>query len=176
MFVADGGSGKSTLMFALIRAGWHYLSDDVILLRLQDGEVQALPLSRNLRLHVSAARKHADIHARRSSFAVMHDAKLHLDLAQLYPERLSDGCFPRVLLYPRIVPAPDSTLTPLPAVNALWNLIRQSALIFAAPAMAHAHVHLLRRLVGQCKSYSLLAGRDLEQDPTMISRIVEDIP
>ncbi len=175
MLVAEGGCGKSTLMFALVRHGWNYLSDDVNLLCPRGCDVQALPLRRDLSLHITAARRYPEINDCRDSISMTPDSKLRLNLLTLYPNQLAAACLPQLLLFPRILRGPTSRLEPMPKPEALWHLIKQSALLFVEPTMAPRHVDLLRRLVGQCKNYSLAAGTDLEKDPGAISGLVDGI-
>ena len=55
LVIGPSGSGKSTLAIGLIRHGWHYLSDDAVLLRSQAEGVEALALRKHFYVDADAA-------------------------------------------------------------------------------------------------------------------------
>jgi hypothetical protein len=175
LFVADSDSGKSTLAFSLVHQGWGHLSDDALLLRACGDRIEALPLRPEVCLEPEAARYFPDIVAHWRPCPLADEVKQRLNVAALYPERVLTTCLPRLLIFPRIVATPASQLQPVGKAEALWHLMRQSALLGLEPHRAPHHLEVLTRLVKQTTHYQLLAGHDLEQRPTLIAPLLTDL-
>ena len=54
LFIGESDSGKSTLAMRLVESGWHYLSDDSVLLSREGGGIEAYPLRRDFCLDPEA--------------------------------------------------------------------------------------------------------------------------
>jgi hypothetical protein len=175
VLVAERDSGKSTLAFSLVRQGWGHLSDDALLLRACGDGIEALSLRPEVCLDPEAARYFPDIVAHWQPCLVADEVKQRLNVTALYPERVLSACLPRLLIFPRIVAAPASQLRPVGKAEALWHLIRQSALLGLEPHLAPHHLDVLTRLVNQTTRYELLAGHDLGQRPALIAPLLIDL-
>jgi hypothetical protein len=61
LVIGPSGSGKSTLAIGLARQGWHYLSDDAVLLRAPAEAVEALALRKHFYIDADAAVPSGDV-------------------------------------------------------------------------------------------------------------------
>jgi hypothetical protein len=172
LLVGVGGSGKSTLAFALMRNGWKMLSDDVILLAQRENRVNAVALRTDVMLPFAAGRHYDDLPECPESAALTGDSKMRLNISARYPGALIRSCTPRILLFPRIVDRPLSRLVPITRAEALAILLSQSALALVDTGWTVRQLELMKRLIGQCATHILQAGRDLNQDPALIARLV----
>lgn len=169
LLVAESDSGKSTTAYNLVRQGWHFLSDDSVLLRDGPEAVEAVGFRRTFGLDVDAAIAFPELETiedRQPS----DPAKRSVPMDALYPTQAAVRCRPRVLLFPRIEDRAASCLEPLTKTDALLGLAAQSALVTFSPDWTGDHLATLGRLVKQASAYRLRAGRDLLDDP---ARIVE---
>ncbi len=171
LFVAKSNGGKSTLALSLVREGWMYLSDDSVVLRPRDAYVEALPLRRDFGLDDDAATYFPEIAGHWQPF-LTDERKRRVDMKALYPGQAADQAIPNVLIFPRIVPAGASRLTPIGRTDVLINLMQQSSLLALDPDMTTVHLDVLGRLARQAAGYRLEAGRDLRDDRALLSNLI----
>jgi len=161
---AASGSGKSTLASNLLRSGWHFLSDDTVLLRPTGQGVAAYAFRTHFALRKDSRAFFPELapHWQRPTGG---EGKQWVPVKKLYPDRALDACFPRVLVFPELSGGTRSQLVPLSNVGALYHLSAQSAIALFGRDTAKEHLALLSRLVTQASCYRLLAARDLLDDP-----------
>jgi hypothetical protein len=174
LFVAGCGSSKSTQTFALARQGWGYLADDALLLRGGRDAVEALALRRDLYLDPALSHAFPEVAAHGGS-APASRGKRRMAMSEMFPAQLVDRCVPRLLVFPEIAARGRSRFVRLRPADALARLMDQSACLTLDRDAFSGHVELLSRLVGQARSYRLLAGRDLRDDPEAIARYLSAI-
>ena len=161
---AASGSGKSTLACNLLRSGWHFLSDDTVLLRptVQGVAAYAFRIHFSLREDSRALFPEFVPHWQKPTD---REIKRWVPVKKLYPDQAADACLPRVLVFPELSGGTHSRLVPLSNVDAMYRLAAQSALALFGRDTAQEHLALLSRLVAQASCYRLLATRDLLDDP-----------
>lgn len=169
LLLGESGSGKSSTALSLVRQGWHYVSDDAILVRPSADGIEALTFRRHFYLDPVLAHQFPEIAPHLKGSAMGDHTKRFLDVETVYPGRFRPGCIPRVLIYTHIVPQPVSKLIPIDKTTALIKLMRQSASLFFKRQAVNVHLEAMKRLVSQSYSYELLAGRDLYEEPERIS-------
>lgn len=174
LFLGESGSGKSSTALSLVRQGWHYISDDALLLRPSADGIEVLAFRRHFYLDPVLSHKFPEIAPHLEGAAMGDHTKRFLDVDAVYPGRFQPGCIPRVLIYTRIVPQPESTLIPIDKTTAFIKLMRQSASLFFKRQAVNVHLEAMKRLVSQSYSYELLAGRDLYERPERISDFLLD--
>ena len=166
-------SGKSTAAVSLIRQGWRYLSDDVTLLRQSRDRIEAIAFQRGFSIDPGLARHYQELEEPlRTSSSNGH--KRLIDLNAVYPGKHVSQCIPNVLIFPSIVSEKKSQLIPLDTVAALIELSQNCGGIFVDRDMVAVQMEVLKRLVCQSSSYQLLAGRDLHEEPWIISDILSE--
>ncbi len=171
LFLGGSGSGKSTAALSLIRQGWGYLSDDVNLIRQSSDGIEALAFQKgfsfdpHLSVHYPELNDHMETHS-------LNGQKRFLDINLLYPDGYLNSCFPRVLIFPKIVPQSKSHINQIDKSKALILLIENSGGIMLDKAIAVKQIEILKQLVSQADSYQLLAGHDLYEEPEKISDVV----
>jgi HPr serine kinase-like protein len=173
LMVGKSGCGKSTLAIQLIRQGWGYLSDDAVLLRLQPGGVEALAFRKPFSINIDNSTEYSDLPLGGADGPhAPGKQKRRVDIQDAYPEQYVPGCVPRMVVFPRILPEPQSVLQPISRLSALGRLLSQSGpQLFDKGAMLH-HLELLKRLVSQCQTFELRAGLDVCREPGTFERLV----
>ena len=172
LFAADSDSGKSTAAYSLVRQGWHYVSDDSVLLRADGPRVDVLPFRRHFGLDPEAQRLFPELSGGWAA-QLVDPHKWSIPVDELYPGQASEGCTPRLLVFPRIVARPESRFVPVGQAEALRLLLVQSPLGLIEPAHALRHLELLKRLVAQTRHVRLDAGRDLLADPSRLASMID---
>jgi hypothetical protein len=169
LLVADSDSGKSTTALTLIRQGWRYVSDDTVLLYRHGSSGTGLAGSyrRDVCVDPDAAGLFPELAGPTWPASPSDPSKWRVDLDRVYGSRFLAACTPRVLLFPELMPAAPSSLTPVDGRQALQRLVRQSSLPLLAsqPAMAQGLLDALTQLVAQTACYRLTVGRDLLDGP-----------
>jgi hypothetical protein len=168
------GSGKSTLSIGLIRAGWGYLSDDALLLREVHNTVEMLALRKSFYIDEDNAQRYQDL----SPGAVVPDntggQRRQLALHESHPDQYASRVKASLLLFPRIVSHPTSTLKPLTGAAALTKLLAESGgQLFDRSTMSQ-HLQILKRLIEQTRAFELQSGQDLHRDPSKLATLLTD--
>jgi hypothetical protein len=174
LLVGPSGSGKSTLAIGLIRQGWHYLSDDAVLLRPQAEGVEALALRKHFYVDTDAAASPVELPLGEEVPDSRGRRRRRVCLEGVYAEQYAADCFPQVLLFCRIVPQAQSTLIPLNQVHALKHLLASSGPQLFDKSTMSQHLDVLKTLVQQTSTYELRAGVDLYRDPRTLGRLLNE--
>ncbi|MGQ3685928.1 MAG: hypothetical protein ACUBOA_13120 [Candidatus Loosdrechtia sp.] len=172
LFIGESGSGKSSVSLGLVRQGWHYLSDDVLLLRLSVDGVEALSFRKRFYVDPALINHYPKITPYLKKTYDGEDTKQLLDLEPLYPDRFCPNCLPRVLIFTRIVSQSESKLIPIDQTSALIKLMKQSATLFFNRKIIKEHAEVLKRLLYQTQSYQLFLGTDVWEKPEKISEVL----
>jgi hypothetical protein len=174
LLVGGSGSGKSTLTIGLVQQGWGYLSDDALLLRQQPEGVEALAFRQPFSIDAAVSAAYTGLPLGEAGEHPSGKRKRRVDIQAVYAGQYRSRCRPGVLLFPRIVAHPHSTLRPLDRLSALMFLLAQSGPhLFDRHTMA-SHLETLKELVQQTVRYELRAGRDLYQQPRRLVRLLAD--
>jgi hypothetical protein len=172
LVIGSSGSGKSTLTVGLVRHGWHYLSDDAVLLTLRPAGVTALAFRKYCYVDTDAVANYIDLPWEAEVPDRLGRYGRRLRLADAYPDRSTAQCVPQVLLFARIMPEARSTVRPLDRVTALRHLLAQSGPQLFDRSSMPRHLDILKRLVEQTTTYELLAGGDLHQQPSLLGELL----
>jgi hypothetical protein len=173
LLVGPSGSGKSTLTVGMLRHGWHYLSDDAVLLRRQQRHVIALAFRKYCAVDASAAAAYTDFSWGKTLPDSAGRTRIQLRLADAYPDRAVAQCVPRVLLFTKIVSAAHSTVRRVDPIHALQYLLAQSGpQLFDRRTMAR-HLDTLQYMVRQAIPCELCAGRDLYLRPDLLASLLD---
>lgn len=155
LIIGPSGSGKSTLTFQLASAGWPYLSDDEVLLSLQDGVIQARGF--------------------RSFFAMREMASAGFrnvfEPTGVFASGLVSQVVPRAILFTAVSGEEDTRLVELPQAETMMRLIRACPWATYDTTVAGANLDLLSRLARQVNAFTLAAGTDLLK-PTRAAKLL----
>lgn len=171
----NAGSGKTTLTISLILAGWKYLSDDTVFMRLcGDRDVEVLGFARDFHLPSDLIRDTELLKRFKDlpDYCPRRGRKL-LAPEQWFPGQRLDGFLnPRVLLFPGIR-GQDSGVRPLSMAESLKELLPQSLAVMFNPETAPSHLEALKRMVGRGRAFRLVAGPEVKGDPAAAVKLVE---
>jgi hypothetical protein len=166
------GSGKSTLAVALVREGWNFLSDDAVLLQRKPGRIIALALRKHFHIDADAAPRYSGLPMSPATADAKGRERYRLHLDHIYPQQETGACLPGVLVFPRIAATDRSSLRPLPASEALKNLLAASGpQLFDRRTMGQ-HLETLKTLLRQTAVYELDAGRDVYERPGLVADLL----
>ena len=144
LIIGPSGSGKSTLALELVKAGWSYLSDDELLLSLNDGVVEARGF--------------------RSFFAVSEAGaafKHCFEPENVFESKRTDHALPRLLVFTRLNGSSRSELCQLTQAETMTRLLRACPWATYDRSIAGDNLELLSTLARQARGFDLSAGRDL---------------
>lgn len=167
LIIGPSGSGKSTLTVQLATAGWHFLTDDVLLLSEEGAQVKAWPLRRCFAITSETL---AASNFLQASASLNHlqagRAEQNEDKKQFLPHRVFDSefreqCLPQALFFSQISGSESSQVWRLSSAETMARLIRMSPWSCYDRSTAAEHLAVLSALVKQSTGYSLLAGKDL---------------
>ena len=141
LIIGPSGSGKSTLALQLVQSGWSYLSDDELLLSLNDGVVEARGFRR---------------------FFAISEAGMPLKrcFEPLESSRV-DHAYPGFLLFISLNGESHSQLGKLTQAETMTRLITSCPWATYDRSVAGANLELLSALARQANGFELSAGRDL---------------
>jgi hypothetical protein len=119
------GSGKTTLVAGLVRAGFSYLSDDSALIELPGGRLHRFPKSltlrpESIRLMPELATKLAP------EFAWPTRLRYDLPIDAIRADALGDPCRVRYVISPTYARGSSTRLEPVSRAETLFNLSRNS--------------------------------------------------
>lgn len=172
LLIGPSGSGKTTLTLSLLQAGWRALGDDVVALRQTADGVMALALQRGFACTPQTVTFFPYLSTVDAPQLETIRQKRWLAPVNSEAEPLRTACRPTHLLFPTIIDAAHSHLTPLDATQTLLGLMAQSAALLLASQTAAQQMTLLRQLGCQTRSYRLALGRDVYTDPPAVAALL----
>jgi hypothetical protein len=147
LIIGPSGSGKSTLTYQLATAGWPYLSDDEVLLSVNEGEVEARGF--------------------RSFFALRENAEAGsrniFEPASVFAAARVEQARPHWLLFTFVSGENETRFDRLSQAETMTRLIRACPWATYDTSVAGANLDLLSRLARQVTAFDLAAGTDLLQ-------------
>ena len=161
VLAGESGSGKSTAALGLVRQGWRYLADDVVLLEAAADGPRLWGLARGFAYHPALLAQAPELAKAATEPADLNGEKQFTDLDVVYPDHHLPCGSLRALVFPQIVAQAHSRLLPLEPVQSLSALLLASAGILTDKIHAAAQLEFLKTTVMQRPAYRLLAGRDI---------------
>lgn len=167
LIIGASGRGKTTLTMQLAGSGWHYLTDDSLILNERAGVIEA----RGTRRVFAVTEK--TIHACESpqliealGAPVMSDpGKRRLEPGVAFPGSLAESCIPEVLFFVSISGDAQSRIASLSRGEAMTRLIKFNPWASYDTSEARGHLRALGELVKQCRVYTLDSGLDILNEP-----------
>jgi len=151
IFTGVSGSGKSTMAYALARRGWRLLGDDSVIVEphSSDAGVTAYAWRETLLVSANVA----------PAFPELVDADARAipgDARRRFPVDVAVAHSAPVAAVICLEQGSDDALTPIPAVAALVELVRQSAWVLIPDEGARPHLEGLRALVTRVPAFRLV--------------------
>jgi hypothetical protein len=143
LIVGPSGSGKSTLAMQLASAGWSYLSDDELLLSLDDGAVEARGFRSFFAMSKSGPLKHC------------------FEPDTVFGARRTPKVLPGLVLFTSLNNQPESRLNKLTQAETMMRLIRACPWATYDTSIASDNLNVLSALARQANGFDLAAGSDL---------------
>lgn len=167
-----GGQGKTTLMLALLRSGFRYLSDDCLLVRERGAQMDLLPLPMPIDVTGRTVEVFPELRGAGSGILRQGSWKKSFDPHDLYGDCAGSPCRPVMMLFPHIVDLPHSCLEPLSKPGALEALMAQPR-VAQEPEAARREFLALSKLVQQVDSYRVHFGRDILEFSSQVAPLLE---
>jgi hypothetical protein len=174
LFVGPSGSGKSTFATQLASAGWQYLSDDTLLLTLNEEFVEARALRRVFAVTqpTVAASLLAGYEDLLTEPVPFDPLKRRFEPEKIFPGGFTDICIPRTIFFPSITGDEASHVRRLAQADTMARLIRMCPWACYDKPAARAHLEALSRLAQQVRAFELMAGTDLLGDSSYTARFI----
>ena len=173
LIIGPSGSGKSTLTVQLAAAGWSFLTDDVLLLRSEQGEVKAWPVRRCFAVTAEtfAASDFLRTRTNLDYTRAQPDDKKQFVPEGVFNSEFKEQCIPSALFFSELRDDERSKVFRLSTAGAMTRLIRMSPWSCYDRTTAADHLGILSNLATQATAYSLHAGKDLLDPETAASLI-----
>ncbi len=165
------GSGKSTLSLILTRAGFTFLSDDMLFLKGMQPELRVLAFPDEIDVTDHTVELLPELHQLRVKAKAEGWAKRQFLIEDVYDTAFLAEVEPAALVFPKVTGVEQSVITPIDNGEALLALA-PNILLTSAPA-AQAHLSILSQLARTTKCYRLDVGRDLDRLPFLLVDILQ---
>jgi hypothetical protein len=172
MVAGASGSGKTTLSLALMRLGWQYVSDDMLMLRHGREGVEALAFRRGFACCPDTITTFPELVSGHGQSRLPSVDKILVDAEACFPTRQVRVSRPQAVFFSELREEASSTLIPVDPTEALAGLIRNSPGVLTLRNTVEDQMELLRQLVGGVQSYRLLLGRDVLREPEAVAEMI----
>lgn len=165
LFTGPTGSGKSTMAYALARAGWPVLGDDGVIVEVSEGGgVRAYGWREPLRVSTALRAEFPELErAAETAHVLPGDVRQRAELTV----RAARSAPVAALVW--VEQGPVDQLTALGPTEALVELVQQSAWVLIADGGASAHLDALRQIAVQLPSFRLV------HSPAQLHRISDTL-
>ncbi len=171
LFVGMGGAGKTTSSISCLRDGFGYLGDDFVgLEEAPDGAFTGHGIYASCLVTPQHLTRFPDLAPHAGAANHAHEDKSLIYLSRLFPERMERSATISVVALPRVVGADETTFRPASKAEALLALGPSSILIL--PGGNVRSLEKLAQLVERVPCYWLELGRDVDQIPDTVRRMV----
>lgn len=160
------GGGKSTLTYALARAGFSYLSDDGVFVHRNSQGLEVFSFPEKLKLSNASLSFFGELSHFRGG-----PGKCELSLKNTRVRHVSTCAHPGVLVFPTRSGRSTSEIHPIPKHDALLRVLEQSILLLR-PMDVERQLELLTELVETCGCFGLSAACDFDRIPNLIADTV----
>ena len=148
LLAGESGCGKSTIAYALMRAGWRVLGEDGVLLQRAGDTLIAQAWRDTLQVSIELAEYFPELWSHRAKVN-WSDPRHRVPIA---PSGMQHAPIAALVFLDR---ARRDSITPVPETVALSRLVRQSSTVLLSDTHAGAHLAALRDLVMKVPRYRL---------------------
>jgi len=175
LLVGCSGSAKSTMALTLIKAGWNYLSDDMVVLRQTFHDVEAITLRRVFKVSQNLITKHPELRqiAHNPLHSINGERFIYID--EVYGSQFTQMCVPSMVIFPTIVLHEQSQIKPIKRSEAFIRLIEGAGYYTGFDDMIlRKRVEFMKELLNQTICYKVSVGLDIYNDPLRLLEILPD--
>lgn len=175
LLVGPTGSAKSTLALTLVKAGWNYLSDDMVVIRQTSRELEALTLRRVFKVSQKLITNHPELThiAKNPLYSFNGDIYVYID--EVYGSQFTQMCIPRMVIFPRITLQEESQIKPLKISEAFISLIENGGYYIGLDNMImRKRVEIMKEFLNQTECYQMSVGLDIYNDPLKLLEILPE--
>jgi hypothetical protein len=170
LLAGASGAGKSTLALALVRAGFGFLSDDMLFLTPDQASLQVLAFPEEMDVTDETVSLFPELHTLLHQPKASGWVKRQVWATDCYLVDIICECRATVLVFPRVANTAKSFLQSIDQDEALLELVPNVLLTEACSSQAHLDV--LAKLVRESKCYRLETGYDFETLPRLLRDLV----
>jgi hypothetical protein len=156
----NSGAGKTTLAVALVRAGFDFLSDDLLFLTAGRDGLRVLGFPDQSDVADETVSMFPELHPALTPAALRTGRKSQIRVEEFYGANTVWECRPAVVIFPRVGHTEHSVLTPVDRDEALVELLPN--LFLTEAASSQAHLDALTHLAREARCYRLETGRDFD--------------
>ncbi len=172
LLVGRSGVGKSTLAYSLVRCGWHFLTDDALMVYQGSDGIEAVSFRKDFGLDAKCVRYFPEL-AACSDRQPTDPNKRRIPMDRLYAGRFCARCRPALLVFPERTRAAQSRLRSLRRSEAFVRLLQAGLMFGGANDPAERRLlEIMRRLVQQAPAYLLQLGRDVFYRPEQLEQLL----
>jgi hypothetical protein len=174
LFVGTSNSGKSSLAVRLARAGWQYLSDDMVLLNESSEGIVTRGLRRHFAVSASSL-ANCPLHRLDEALGApvnSDPSKRRLDPTIIFPNAFAESCIPKMLCFLHLTGEKRSRVENIGQSEVMARLIKHNPWSSYDLIAARDHLRVLGSLVRQTKASVLFAGRDILDDPRQANKLL----
>jgi hypothetical protein len=164
------GAGKSTLSVALLRAGFDYLSDDMVFVRRFSDGLRVRGLAEDVDVSDQTIGFFSELDFLLRSPKVREFPKRQLRVKDVYGVETVAEARPKAIILPRISGRESSVITPVGRDEALLEIVPNVLLTEARTCQAH--LGLLAELVKATACYRLDTGQDFSRIPILFRELL----
>jgi predicted ATPase len=160
------GGGKSTLTYALARAGFAFLSDDGVFLRRAGSGIEVFSWPEKLKLDRTSCSFFEELRAYADT-----KQKTEIPLRETAIERIAKRAIPAAVVVPARTALGASEIAAIARRDAFARLLAQTIPLLD-PAAMNAQLEILSDLVTGCPCYELRAATDFNRIPGLVREAV----
>ncbi len=164
------GAGKTTTTLALLRAGWDILSDDMLFLAGESGDIEVLAFPDVIDVTDDTTRFFPELSEWIQQPKALGWAKHQIRFESIYRSRIAWSCKPSVLVFPTVSHQTTSRLTPMAPHEALLELVPN--VLLTEGRSSQQHLDGLGALVRASSCYRLAVGRDFDDIPELLRQLM----
>ena len=157
VIIGPSGSGKSTLTTQLAASGWTYLSDDELLMTIEQDQVVA----RGFRYFFALSAETMAATGVVFGGAMSSDAKIRFEPVDVFGQKPAESAIPRALFFTSLSGKGETQVVELSQSETMSRLLRACPWATYDREVARENLKLLSHLARQSRGFDLIAGRDL---------------
>ena len=135
-------------------------------------DVEALAFRLGFALTPETTRRFPELCSSEAIYGELRDGKRAVNIDRVFPGRHEPRCRPEVIVFPKISEQPRSELARLTGADTLARLMEQSPGIMVDKPLVSKQLEALSLLTDQAKSYQILVGTDIYEQPEAVCELL----